>query len=317
MSIAIMTVIMLLPPIVILVLYFFDIYDWRINVQINLLVNTLMTLFIIYNIKRYRYLLNAMEFQNAIFANALNHNTEFCLILHRYEGIIYADARFCERFKDHVDNNVTLDRILEVGDVSEKDKKALYYALKNNSSMQARMSLSKNGRVSDFLLLLEPISDNPQIARNNNRFLNLSLAPIARSRGYFVLKATQMNKEQVYEELIKKHNIGTYIANAKRVILSVNKRFLDIFELKKLEKCSSINDFVSQYKYSSTTIGNEILFFTISGIPFKAYMSTTVFCDKYNHCYIYGFITPLNQMLLIINYILVLQIHQLLSHNVT
>ena len=30
----------------------------------------------------------------------MNHNTEFCLILHRDEGIFYADARFYERFKD-------------------------------------------------------------------------------------------------------------------------------------------------------------------------------------------------------------------------
>lgn len=83
-----------------------------------------------YNVKRYRYLLNTIEFQNAIFANALNHNTEFCLILHKDEGIIYADARFYERFKDHIDDDITLDKILEIGDVSEADKKVLYHALK-------------------------------------------------------------------------------------------------------------------------------------------------------------------------------------------
>ncbi|APR98025.1 ATP-binding protein [Wolbachia endosymbiont of Folsomia candida] len=289
MSIAVMAIIMFLPPIVISALYFFDIYDQHTNIEINLLVSILMTLFIIYNIKRYRYLLNSIEFQNAIFANALNHNTEFCLILHKDEGIVYADARFYERFKDNIDDDVTLGKILEAGGVSEKDKKALYNALKNNSSVQICIALSKKNRVSHFLLLFEPIPDNPQIA---TKILNLSLAPVARPHGYFVLKATQMNKEQVYEELIEKHRIGTYIANAKGVILSVNERFLDIFELKKFEKGSSINDFISQSKYNNTTNDNEILFSTVNGVPFKAYMSTTMFCDKYNHNYMHGFITP-------------------------
>ncbi|RDD35097.1 Blue-light-activated protein [Wolbachia endosymbiont of Cylisticus convexus] len=292
MSIIVIAAIMLLPPIAISVLYFSNVYSQHVNIEINLLISTLMALFVVYNIKRYKYLLNIIEFQNAIFANALNHNTEFCLILYKDEGIFYADARFYERFKDHVDDDVTLDKILEAGDVSEKDRKSLYHALKNNTSVKVCISLSKKNRISNFLLLSEPIPDNPQIAINSNKILNLSLSPIARPDGYFVLKATQVNKEQVYEELIEKHNIATYVANTKGVILSVNKRFLDVFELKKLEKGSSINDFISQSKYDDTITENEIMFFTISGAPFKAYMSTTIFCDKYNHSYIHGFITP-------------------------
>ncbi|WP_353288084.1 response regulator [Wolbachia endosymbiont (group B) of Gerris lacustris] len=292
MSIVVMAVIMLLPPIAISVLYFSNVYSQHVNIEINLLVSTLIALFMVYNIKRYKYLLNIIEFQNAIFANALNHNTEFCLILYKDEGVIYADARFYERFKDHIDDDVTLDKILEAGDVSEKDRKSFYHALKNNTSVKVCISLNKKNKVSNFLLLSEPIPDNPQIAINSNKILNLSLAPIARPNGYFVLKATQVNKEQVYEELIEKHNIATYVANTKGVILSVNERFLDMFELKKLEKGSSINDFISQSKYEDTTIKNEIMFFTISGAPFKAYMSTAIFCDKYNHSYIHGFITP-------------------------
>ncbi|WP_264683717.1 response regulator [Wolbachia endosymbiont (group B) of Xestia c-nigrum] len=292
MSIIVMAVIMFLPPIAISVLYFSNVYSQHVNIEINLLISILMTLFVVYNIKRYKYLLNIIEFQNAIFANALNHNTEFCLILHKDEGIIYADARFYERFKDHINDDVTLDKILEAGDVSEKDRKSLYHALRNNTSVKVCISLSKKSRISNFLLLSEPIPDNPQIAINSNKTLNLSLAPIARPNGYFVLKATQVNKEQVYEELIEKHNIATYVANTKGGILSVNKRFLDMFELKKLEKGSSINDFISQSKYDDTITKNEIMFFTISGAPFKAYMSTAIFCDKYNHSYIHGFITP-------------------------
>ncbi|MGL9718629.1 MAG: ATP-binding protein [Wolbachia sp.] len=292
MSIIAMAVIMFLPPVVISTLYFLDIYDQHTNIEINLLVSTLMTLFVVYHVKRYKYLLNIVEFQNAIFANALNHNTEFCLILHRDDGIVYADARFYERFKDHIDNDVTLDKILEVGNISEKDRKALHHALKNNSSVQVSIALNKKDKISNFLLLLEPVPDNPQVVISSNKALNLSLAPIARPHGYFVLKATQMNKEQVYEELIEKHNIGTYIANAKGTILSVNQRFLDILELKKLERGSSINDFVFQSKYNNTATDNEVLFCTVSGIPFKAYMSTAMFCDKHHHNYIYGLITP-------------------------
>ncbi|WCR58302.1 ATP-binding protein [Wolbachia endosymbiont of Ctenocephalides felis wCfeJ] len=292
MSIILIAIIMSLPPIGISALYFFDMYDWHINIGANLLVGTLMTFFMAYNVKRHRYLLNSIEFQNAIFANALNHNTEFCLILHKDKGIVYADARFYERFKDHIDNDVTLDKILEAGDISEKDKKALHNALKNSSSVQVRITLSKKNRTFNFFLLFDPIPDNPQVVLDSNKIFNLSLAPIARPHGYFVLKATQMNKEQVYEELIEKHNIGTYIANTKGVILSANRRFLDIFELKRLEKGSSINDFIFQSNHSNAATGNEILFCTVSGVPFKAHMNTAMFCDKHNHNYIYGFVTP-------------------------
>ncbi|WCR54112.1 MAG: Sensor kinase CckA [Wolbachia endosymbiont of Ctenocephalides orientis wCori] len=293
MSIFIMALIVLSPTIMISALYFFEIYDQHTNIEINLLAGTIVTAFIVYNTKRYRYLLNNIEFQNAIFANALNHNTEFCLILHREYGIIYADARFYTRFKDYIDDDITLDKILEAGDASAKDKKSLYHALKTNSSVKIPIALSKKNRISSFLLLLDPIPDNSQVATSNNKILNLSLAPIARPHGYFVLKATQVNKEQIYEELIDKHNIGTYIANAKGIILSVNQRFLDIFEMQKLEKGSSINDLMSHSKYSDITSDNEILFVTFNGAPFKAHMSTATFFDKYNHHYIHGFITPI------------------------
>ncbi|QKX01699.1 response regulator [Wolbachia endosymbiont of Cruorifilaria tuberocauda] len=293
MSLKISAVIMILPSIIISALYFLDTYDCSINIEINMLVSIFTTFFMIYNAKRYRHLLSITEFQNAIFASALNHNTEFCLILHKDDGVIYADARFYERFKEYIDNDITLSKILEVGNLSEKDKKALYHALKNNSSVQLRIALGKKNRTSNFLLLFDPIPDNHQVALDNNKVLNLSLAPIARPHGYFVLKAIQMNKEQVYEELIEKHNIGTYIANAKGVILSVNRRFLDMFELRKFEKGSSINDFMFQSNYSNTATGNEISFCTVSGVPFKAYMSTAMFCDKHSHNYIYGLITPI------------------------
>ena len=293
MSIVIMALITFLPTIVISALYFFEIYNQHTNIEINLLVGAIMTIFIVYNTKRYRYLLNTIEFQNAIFANALNHNTEFCLILHKEYGVIYADARFYARFKDHIDDEITLDKLLEAGGVSAKDKKSLDHALKTNSSVRISIALNKKNRISNFLLLFDPVPDNSQIATSNNKILNLSLAPIARPHGYFVLKAVQVNKEQIYEELIDKHNIGTYVANAKGVILSVNQRFLDIFEMQKLEKGSSINDFMSQSKYSNTTSDNEILFVTTNGTPFKAYMSTAIFYDKYNHNYIQGFITPI------------------------
>ncbi|VVC27415.1 Hypothetical protein CINCED_3A017403 [Cinara cedri] len=285
-----MATIMLLPSIVISILYFSEACDQHFNIEINLVASTLATLFIAYNVKRYRCILSTVEFQNAIFANALNHNTEFCLIIHKNEDIVYADARFYERFKDHMGNKASLNQILDAGNILEADKKAFYNALKNNSSVQICISLSKKNRLSNFLVLFEPIPNNPQIAINDNKALNLSFAPIARPSGYFVLKAIKINKEQVYEELIEKHNIGTYVANTKGVILSVNKSFLNMFELKKLEKGSSINDFTSQSKYNNT---NETLFVTTRGIPFKAYMSTAVFCDKYNHNYIYGFITPI------------------------
>lgn len=292
MPIFIVAILTFLPYTITSTLYFFNVYSQRINIEINLLIGILITLFVIYNINHYKYVLNTVEFQNAIFANALNHNTEFCLVLHKNGNVVYADARFYERFKNYLENDISLDKILEIVDISEQDKKLFYHALKNNTSIQVTISLNKKNKLSDFLLLFEPISDNAQIAINGDKTLNLSLSAIARPNGYFVLKAIKVNKEQVYGELIEKHNIATYVSSTKGILSSVNKSFLDIFELKKLEKGSSINDFIPQSNYNNTTSNNELLFFTINGTPFKARMSQAIFCDKYNHNYIHGFITP-------------------------
>lgn len=292
MSIITIVIMIFLPSILISTLYFFDLYDKHINIAINIFVDVLIILFVVHNVRYYRSLINRIEFQNAIFANALNHNTEFCLILDKSGDITYADARFYERFKDDINDSISLSKILAVGNVSEKDKKSFHHALKNNSSVQVSITLNKKNKVFKFLLLFDPIPNNPQISVNNNKILNLSLSPTARPHGYFVLKATRMNKEQVYEELIENHEIGTYVANFKGVILSSNKSFLDMFELKKLEKGSSINDFTSQLKYNASITNNEILFFTTNGVPFKARMSTAVFRDKHHHNYVHGFITP-------------------------
>ncbi|WP_333023222.1 response regulator [Wolbachia endosymbiont of Pentidionis agamae] len=284
------TIIIFLPSILISVLYFFSVYNQYINIEINLFASALVTIFIIYRTKYDKHLINSIEFQNAIFANALNHDTEFCLIIYKDKSIIYSDARFYERFKNNLQNN-TLSGILSVSNVTDEDKKIFYNALSTNSSAHAYISF--NVGVHKSRNFPTHISSNDiNVVIDGNKTYNLFLSPIARPQGYFVLKALRITKEQVYKTLIENHNIGTYVTNTKKMILSVNQAFLEMFELEKIQKGSLLTDFTLKNQINDSS-KSEALFITKQGTPFRANISQAIFYDKYNQSYIYGIVTLL------------------------
>ncbi len=291
MSVAIILALMSIPLILITALYLFDIYNRHINIEINALIVTVVTIFLIFKIRYFKRLVNRVEFQNAIFANALNHNTEFCLIVYKDGRIIYADARFYERFKDYK-QDINLDNILETGGIVDQKKKVFYKALKNNSSIQTYFSICEKGKTSNFLLSLNPVPVNQEIALDNSKTYNLSFVPIARPQGYFVLKATRPSKEQLYEKLMETHNVGVYWLNSNGIIMSANQSFLTMLELENFKKDTLFTDFIAKVKDKEQIKGGEITLCTMNGIPFKAYINYAVFYDKYNSQYTCGLVTP-------------------------
>ncbi|WP_339045185.1 ATP-binding protein [Candidatus Mesenet endosymbiont of Agriotes lineatus] len=292
MSIVVILTLMSIPIILISMLYLFDVYSRHFSIEINVLIIIITTAFLIFKIKLYKDVINKVEFQNAVFANALNHNTEFCLIVHKSGSVIYADARFYERFKAY-DQNISLSNVLTMGGVVGREQKAFYKALKNNSSIQTYFSFYKNNKTSNFLLTLSPISTNPEIAIDEcHKVYNLSFIPIARPQEYFVLKATKISKEQLYEKLMEAHYIGIYWLNPNGVVVYANKSFLRMFELESLKKDTLFIDFIAKVKDKEQTKNGEIILCTANGIPFKAHISNAVFYDKYNNRYRCGLVTP-------------------------
>ncbi|MDD9362360.1 MAG: hybrid sensor histidine kinase/response regulator, partial [Anaplasma sp.] len=116
-----------------------------------------------------------------IFANALNHDTEFCLILNGQGNVVYSDARFNTRFQNFTQNgHLNLYNVLKLGNLSDKEISRFLGALKNKSPVRTYCSVSKKNTVSNFSLILDPIVNNPQVDINTEATFSLFLSPLSR-----------------------------------------------------------------------------------------------------------------------------------------
>ncbi|CAH58056.1 response regulator [Ehrlichia ruminantium] len=294
-SVAKLSIFLIIPLLFILVLYVFNIYDSYINIIINCIFTSISILAISIQIKQYLRTIASIEYQNMIFANALNHNTEFCLIIKNNGEIVYADARFYERFIKNQDKKLDLPTILKLGNISNQEIELFNNALKNKSSIHTYFSLNTKNKTSNFTLILDPVVENPEIEVNCTKITNLFFTPIARPQEYFVLKAVKISKEQVYERLIQEHCVGAYLLNSRGVILHSNNSFLKMLELDFIENGATFTNFlVKSYNKEKTTDSNIVNLLTATGVKFKAYISQVAFYDKNNQSYIYGLLTPIN-----------------------
>ena len=290
-----MSIFLIAPLLCISGLYIFNIYDSYINVIINCIFTSISILAISIQLKQYLHIIASVEYQNMIFANALNHNTEFCLIIKNDGKIIYADARFYNRFIKNQEKKLNLSDILKLGNISDEEIEAFQNALKNKLSINTHFSLNTKNKISNFTLILDPVIENPELEIDCIKSANLFFAPLARPQQYFVLKAVKITKEQVYERLIQKHCVGAYLLNHRGVILSTNDTFLKMFELNFIENGATFANFVvKEYNKEKITDDNVVTLSTATGIKFKAHISQDIFYDKNNNSYIYGLLTPVN-----------------------
>ncbi|WDM85673.1 response regulator [Ehrlichia sp. JZT12] len=291
-----MSIFLIAPLLCISGLYIFNIYDSYINIVINCIFTSTSILAISIQLKQYLHIIASVEYQNMIFANALNHNTEFCLIIKNDGKIIYADARFYERFIKNQQKRLDLLDILKLGNISDQEIEAFQNALKNKLSINTFFSLNIKNKTSNFTLILDPVSENPELEINyDTKTANLFFAPLARPQEYFVLKAVKITKEQVYERLIQKHCVGAYLLNHRGVILSANDTFLKMFELNFIENGATFTNFVAKEYNKEKIIDNNIITLsTATGTKFKAHISQAAFYDKNNQSYTYGLLTPVN-----------------------
>lgn len=167
-------------------------------------------------------LMIANEFQNALFAGAVNAESEFSIILRNNRRIVYFSPQFYRYFPtDSATPVTTFDDLLSRSTASNASRENLLYALKTE----------KNARVlCQFVLENNPVN------------LYLLLEPIPRPRGYFVLKAVRedflhaghrdINFLEDIEELLRhvldEASGAAYIANAAGIVRYINPAFTSL-----------------------------------------------------------------------------------------
>ena len=282
--------VVILPLLCVFSIYLFGIENGYVSMVFNCLFTSATVLVILQKLNRYPKIIATIEYQNMIFANALNHDTEFCLILKSNGNVVYSDARFNARFKNLGRRPLNLFSILKLGNLSEDEIARFLSALRNKSPVRTYFSVSKKNSVSNFSLILDPIADNPQVDVEQEATFRLLLNPLSRPQDYFVLKAMKLTKEEVHERLLHRHKVGSYLLNQDGVIISANENFLRIFELEAIKRHTLFSDFLS--KNQSDTAKDEAVFITSTGTMFKAYITQEVFYDKSNNSYTCGLLTP-------------------------
>ncbi|ASI47604.1 MAG: response regulator [Anaplasma ovis] len=282
--------VVILPLLCVFSIYLFGIENGYVSMVFNCLFTSATVLVILQKLNRYPKIIATIEYQNMIFANALNHDTEFCLILKSNGNVVYSDARFNARFKNLGRRPLNLFSILKLGNLSEDEIARFLGALKDKSPVRTYFSVGKKNSVSNFSLILDPIADNPQVDVEQEATFRLLLNPLSRPQDYFVLKAMKITKEEVHERLLHRHKVGSYLLNQDGVIISANENFLRIFELEAIKRNTLFSDFLS--KNQSDAAEDEAVFITSTGTMFRAHVTQEVFYDKSNNSYTCGLLTP-------------------------
>lgn len=138
----------------------------------NLLVTFIIVgiaLFTIFNRQQHNDLIMATEFENMLFAAAASLGSNFCMFLKSDGTIVYSNDGTRELFpRVAYDESRALDQLLDDGNVSQTDRTRIYSALTSGEKET----------------LIFPITD----ADNNRIDFILTIEPIKRPRGYFVLR---------------------------------------------------------------------------------------------------------------------------------
>ena len=116
-----------------------------------------------------RDLLNATEFQNALFASALGIGHKFCMIVSREGMVVYFDRPFQATFPDYMRQpERSFDLFLTQGHVGDGDKEKLTTALKQGT--------------------YEKIAFNIRCAGGEIRKMSVTVEPILRPSGYMLIR---------------------------------------------------------------------------------------------------------------------------------
>lgn len=159
---------------------------------------------------RYKNLINAVEFQNALFSGAARIATEFCLIVRNDGKIVYVDPEYNRKvFRVTNTKMRNLKILLDAGSVSEIEREKLFAALSVGKSERIPFKLPRaDSSLKPRNLTLDPIRV-PSEAESIGT-LTLSVSPLDRPSGYSLLRVRQEEYKKEYEEYLENFQIGFY-----------------------------------------------------------------------------------------------------------
>jgi two-component system cell cycle sensor histidine kinase/response regulator CckA len=201
-------------------------------------------------IQKSRGVINALQFQNAIFSGAAKLVTEFCIIVRKDGKIVYIDSDYRTKFLVADEKRITIDSLFKQGIVSKKELEKLKNAMTKGLSKNIIFNVPNSELEKEQLeFSLKPVGVSLGVA--DNRTVKLAVDPILRPSGYFLLEAPKENKPKSVEDkkidLIKKFVIGGYTVNKEGFvseidadlevslgysageILSLGLKFIDLF----------------------------------------------------------------------------------------
>ncbi len=173
---------------------------------------------------RYKNLINAVEFQNSLFAGAARLATEFCLIVKHDGKIVYIDPEYDRTVFRMRSNMRSINTLLAIGEVSADSKEKLITALASGKSEKIPFKLPKTERGAKLLTLaLDPIevpNENSLLER-----LTLSVSPLSRPSGYSLLRVQQEEFKKEYEEYLEDFMVGFYAIKNSGEFTYINESF--------------------------------------------------------------------------------------------
>ena len=115
--------------------------------------------YVIILLQRSRDIVLATEFQNALFASALDYNRTFCLIIKNDGNIVYMDRSFQKIFPAFMkESHLTLTTFIEHGKIESSEASRILGAVERGTSNQSVCTAyGSDGRVHKLVISVEPI----------------------------------------------------------------------------------------------------------------------------------------------------------------
>ena len=137
-----------------------------------------------------------MEFENYILSTAVENGTRFCAVLNQNGTLRYKDKKFKKYFQQSP-CQVNINDFFKTGDITGQDKELFNNALEKNEYLEKNTTFNINNKIIKFKLELIPIETKYKENEKN----------------IFLLKAYPPDKEELYKNLLSKHNIPFFISD--------------------------------------------------------------------------------------------------------
>ena len=191
--------------------------------------------------KDYNKVIDAAEFQNLLFTNALKSDTSFCIIFRDDGSLLYADRKFfeiCDKREIVVDS---IQDFLKLGSVSDEDKEEFNIAIQNNreATICSAYNLFLEDKGIKLTIRIEPFEVKKSVVEDGSFYLNkshLKLAPMPRPHGYFLIKAVEhTDNRKLYHSLLNSHSVGIIQTDNDGMISDVNEYIADCLKYRASE----------------------------------------------------------------------------------